>query len=283
MITGDSASFDFVIDGVASDPVDLTLTPAADGTASDGPNNIAIGAHNVMEVNIPSNWLLNGVECTSTLAGLDTTATPPNVVFTARYGDNITCTFVNNQQGGTTRTQGFWATHTVLTNTFWNGGTLPPGTTGQDVNWDPVVGSGDEFLCNVPIGNPPTGGIALLATPAPGQNQVLGGFWAGISQRVGLPKKREALDQARMAMLQQYLAAVLNVHAFGTPLPGGITLADARATYCGTNIKQINSMKALLAGYNEDGDNGVFTPGANATAQESRRQANIQFWDNTYR
>ena len=84
-------------------------------------------------------------------------------------------------------------------------------------------------------------------------------------------------------MLQQYLAAVLNVHAFGTPLPGGITLADARQTYCGTNVKLINGMKSLLAGYNEDGDNGVFTPGANATAQESRRQANIQFWDTTFR
>jgi hypothetical protein len=96
------------------------------------------------------------------------------------------------------------------------------------VNWDPVVGSGDEFLCNGPVGDPPTGGTPLLAIPATGQNQVLGGFWAGISQRVGLPKKRSELDQARMSMLQQYLAAVLNVHAFGTPLPGGITLADAR-------------------------------------------------------
>jgi len=86
-----------------------------------------------------------------------------------------------------------------------------------------------------------------------------------------------------MQFLQQYLAAVLNVHLFGTSLPSGSSLAGARAAYCGTNIGAINNYMGILAGYNEAGDNGVFTPGANATAQLSKRQADIPFWDITYR
>jgi hypothetical protein len=56
--------FDFVIDRTAVDPVnpvDLTLNAAGQGAQPhDGPDVITVGDHNVMEVNIPGNWLLNG-------------------------------------------------------------------------------------------------------------------------------------------------------------------------------------------------------------------------------
>jgi hypothetical protein len=285
MITGESNSFDFVIDRTAVDPVnpvDLTLTPPANGSASDGPDVITVGDHNVMEVNIPGNWLLMGAECVSDQpTGFVTSGGPPNVLFTARYGDDVTCTFVNNQQGGTTRTQGFWATHTVLTNTVWNGGTLPPGTTGQNVTWTPVIGSPDQYLCKPPTLDPPFEGVAITAIPQPGMNQVMGGFWSSIAMTT-TRQKRSALDKARMQFLQQYLAAVLNVHIFGTPIPG-TSLANARATYCGTDSRAIITQAGLLGAYNESGDNGVFTPGANATAQLSKLQADEAFWNTTFR
>ena len=52
-------------------------------------------------------------------------------------------------------------------------------------------------------------------------------------------KKRTAIDQARMQMLQQYLAAVLNVHLFGS---GNETmLATARAAYCGSSASAMHA------------------------------------------
>jgi hypothetical protein len=283
-ITGNSHTFDFVIDGTAADPVNLQLTPPNDGSASDGPDVITVGNHNVVEVNIPSDWLLTDVSCVSDqgvvngdLGFITNNLGLPNVTFTARYGDDVTCTFVNNQQGGTTRTQGFWATHTILTNTVWNGDTLP--APNNNVVFTPVIGSPDAKLCTA---------NDITAIVGIGTNQVLGGFWSSIAMKSdgsGKVKgdKRSALDKARMQFLQQYLAAVLNVHLFGTPLPAGSSLAGARTAYCGTNIGAINTYMGILAGYNEAGDNGVFTPGANATAQTSKRQADIPFWDITYR
>jgi hypothetical protein len=283
-ITGNTHTFDFVIDGTAADPVNLQLTPPNDGSASDGPDVITVGNHNVIEVNIPSDWLLTDVSCVSDqgvingdLGFITNNLGLPNVTFTARYGDDVTCTFVNNQQGGTTRTQGFWATHTILTNTVWNGGTLP--APNNNVVFPAVIGSADAKLCTA---------NEITAIAGVGTNQVLGGFWSNIASKSdgsGKVKgdKRSALDKARMQFLQQYLAAVLNVHLFGTPLPGGSSLAGARTAYCGSNIGAINTYMGILAGYNEAGDNGVFTPGANATAQTSKRQADIPFWDITLR
>jgi hypothetical protein len=109
----------------------------------------------------------------------------------------------------------------------------------------------------------------------------LGGFWSNIAKKSD-NKKRNELDSTRMQFLQQYLAAVLNVHAFGTPI-GTTTLAQARTAYCGNNAGAILAQKNLLAAYNEAGDNVEFTPGVNATAKLSREQANIPFWDTTFR
>ena len=77
-----------------------------------------------------------------------------------------------------------------------------------------------------------------------------------------------------MQFLQQYLAAVLNVHAFDTPIPG-TSLATARAAYCGTNPDTILAQKNLLGAYNSMGDSVDFTPGGGATPKDSRDLANI--------
>jgi hypothetical protein len=284
VISGDPTTFDFAIDRDPPDPVkppDLQLTPTGDGPAgadSDGPNVITVGAHNVKEVNIPGGWLLTDFSCVSDQGGFgEPVKSGSNISFSAGYGDDVTCTFVNDQQGGTTRTQGFWATHTILTNIIWNGGTLP--APNQNVVFTPVIGSPDAKLCTA---------NDITAIVGTGTNQVMGGFWSNIANTSGAGKekkgaKRSALDKARMQFLQQYLAAVLNVHLFGTPLPSGSSLAGARNVYCNGNAGQINTYMGILAGYYEAGDNGVFTPGANATAQESKRQADIPFWDTTYR
>jgi len=86
-------------------------------------------------------------------------------------GTIVECTFDNAVVSGTTRTQGFWATHTELSNTIWN--TLVP--------------DADKQLCSATI----------TATTAPGTNQLMGGFWSSISQ-LSTKGKRTDLDQARM-------------------------------------------------------------------------------------
>jgi hypothetical protein len=282
VIQGDSETFSFVIDGDPTDPpnTNVNVMPPADGEASSPSQVIQPGAYSVTETPIPDGWLLTDASCVSDQGGFTTDNTGlPLVTFTANYGDDIICSFFDNQQGGATRTQGFWSTHTALTNAIWNGTALPTGT--GTIDPVPVVGSEDEYLCQPPSNMPPSLGVPILATPAMGQNQVLGGFWASIP-KLTTNQKRLGLDQARMQLLQQYFAAVLNVHAFGTPI-GTTTLANARAAYCGTDAGAMNTQKSLLAAYNESGDTVEFTPGVNATAKESRSQAYIAFWNITFR
>jgi hypothetical protein len=282
VIQGQSQEFSFVLSGSPTNPpnTNIALTPPANGEASSPSQIIQPGNYSVTETPIPAGWLLTDASCVSDQGGFNTdNGALPLVTFTAGYGDDVVCSFFDMQQGGATRTQGFWATHTVLTNAIWNGTPLPPGT--STITPVPVIGSADQYLCKPPTIIPPFPGVAITAIPLTGQNQVLGGFWAAISKKV-VGGRRSELDQARMQFLQQYLAAVLNVHAFGTPI-GTTTLADARGIYCGTDPDAIRGQMSLLAAYNENGDTVEFTPGVNATAKESRSQANIGFWDITFR
>jgi hypothetical protein len=80
-------------------------------------------------------------------------------------------------------------------------------------------------------------------------------------------------------MLQQLLAAILNNVAFGSS-PTGVTLAQARIDFCGTDINKILTDAGLLGAFNESGDSGLFTPGASGNGGYAKNLANILFWDN---
>jgi len=285
-IQGQPETFDFNsnIPEVQSElgaPFSITV-PTVDGQNQTSIVVISAKTGNTIdEVDPGEDWLFDGAGCTGVTAGT-VIQTVWGVEFESSYGDVITCTFTNLERGGATRTQGFWATHTELANIVWNDGTLPP----PNETWafDPVIGSGDEFLCT-------TNAITTGAWPVPpnpaGQNQLMGGFWANIANKAdpllsNKDKGRDRLEKARMQFLQQYFAAVLNVHLFNTPIPD-TDLATARAAYCSNNVKDINDQKTFLANYNESGDSEPFTPGINATPQESRDQADILFWDETER
>ena len=126
----------------------------------------------------------------------------------------------------------------------------------------------------------------ITATTAPGTNQMMGGFWSSISQKTfgkGKAAQRTDADQARMQMLQQYIAAVLNGVQFGsTPDSFGTSLSSALATYCDDSStgNQIRVKAGQLGAFNESGDAGIFNPGVNATAPLSKQQAFLPFWDN---
>ena len=106
---------------------------------------------------------------------------------------------------------------------------------------------------------------------------VLGGFWSNIAKTT-TNQKRSSLDQARMQLLQQLLAAILNNAAFGST-PSLMSIADAKAAYCGTDETAIKNAQSAMASFNTSGDNGVFTPGVSANGKQAKTDANLTFWD----
>jgi hypothetical protein len=177
-----------------------------------------------------------------------------------RNGDTVTCTFENTGQG-VTRTQGFWSTHPQLADIAWFGGTAFghtfPGVGG-------TTGIGDRLICGRPIDS--------LA-------QLTGGFWSDIA-KTSTGAKRTALDQARMQLLQQLLAAELNASAFGSVPSGGIArFAQWETALCGTNTTAIKNAQAQAAAFNSQGDAAAFTPGTSAQSRFARSIADRPFWN----
>ena len=172
-------------------------------------------------------------------------------------GDTVTCVFENTGTG-VTRTQGFWATHPELANVAWFGGSF----------------GGLSKLPGVPdqVFSPCGRSITTLA-------QLMGGFWSGVS-KTSTGGKRSPLDQARMQLLQQLLAAELNYSAFGTVPAGGVGMfVQWEAAYCGTNAKAISDAQGQAASYNSQGDSSQFTPGTSANSQGAKAIAAYSYWD----
>src|SRR5206468_12555396 len=109
----------------------------------------------------------------------------------------------------------------------------------------------------------------ITATSGTGTNQLLGGFWSSNSS-TSTNKKRTALDQARIQMLQQYFAAVLNFANFSSGTES--MLAAARTAYCGTNASAIQDQIGILGVFNSSGDSQLFTPGVAANSKDARTQ-----------
>ncbi len=218
-------------------------------------------------------WILTGIggstdpntpyDCTVTGSGGSTGVGDPNTqtaTINLKNGDTVTCVFENTGQG-VTRTQGFWATHPQLANIAWFGGTAFGHTFPGVAN---TAGIGDTTLCGRSIDT---------------LGKLMGGFWSDISKK-STGAKRSALDQARMQLLQQLLAAELNASAFGSVPSGGTSkFAAWESAYCGTNTNAIKNAQQQAASFNTQGDSSTFTPGTSADSKTARSTANRLFWD----
>jgi hypothetical protein len=167
-------------------------------------------------------------------------------------GETKTCTITNNDIAPPiTRTLGFWQTHFDFTSTLFNN------TKNQGI-W---------ILCN---GQPV---IRKVNTT----NELFGGFLANVAKTT-TGVKRTALDQARMQLLQQLLAAILNHLQFGS---GTDAMLDAaKAAYCGTDRNAILAQVTILDNFNNSGDSlpaGVNT--GKADPKNSKGIANYATWD----
>jgi hypothetical protein len=128
-------------------------------------------------------------------------------------------------------------------------------------------------------------GIALLLDREGGfevvghLGKVLGAFWSAIPKKSN-NQKRTTLDQARMQLLQQLVAAELNASAFGS-VPTVGSFAAWETALCGTNTAAIQTAHQQASSFNSSGDSSTFTPGTSADSKTARALALpwIPFWD----
>jgi hypothetical protein len=209
--------------------------------------------------NTPYNCVVTGSGGSTGVGDLSTATATINL----KNGDTVTCAFENTGVGAT-RTQGFWATHTPLANIAWFGGTAFGHTFPGVVN---TAGILNTTLCS-----PVKKDINTLG-------KLMGGFWSDVS-KTSTGAKRSSLDQARMQLLQQLLAAELNASAFGSvPAGGSGVFATWESAYCGTNQTAIQNAMQGAASFNNAGDSTTFTPGTSADSKNARAIANYVFWD----
>ena len=220
------------------------------------------GDYSVTE-GVTAGFVLTDVGCVVTAAGDAGTVvgsdlgTRTGSITNLTAGTTVTCTFVNSG-AQTTRTQGFWATHLSLVQLVWNASSQTVGGITTD-----GMTAGERTLC----------GVSPLTVP-----QVMGGFWSNIAKTT-TGAKRSQLDQARMQLLQQLLAAILNNQLFGSVPTGSISIDQAKAAFCTGTLKQVKAAANAMASFNESGDTGLFTPGVSADPKASRAIADLAFWD----
>jgi hypothetical protein len=215
-----------------------------------GPDIVPTGTYNVSEgAAAETNGGLYNSTYACTINGQDgPTGKGRSVDVEVGQDDTVVCTFTNERKSKVTRTQGFWSTHVDVSTETWSA----------------IDGDQDPEFCGSDVGVP----------------QMFGGFWANIA-RTSDRDKRSALDQARMQLLQQLLAAMLNNEAFGSS-PGLGALGDARAAFCAEDVDQILMFAGLLDEFNNSGDDLPFPAGfeaGRADPKDARDVADIPFWD----
>lgn len=165
---------------------------------------------------------------------------------------------------GTTRTLGFWQTHTNFTDYVAGlAGGIRVGNAGSHKG-----GSG------------PTG--ALSTSTAPLSNELLGGFYAPMSKKT-TGEKRLPADKARINLLQQLLAAKLNCAAFGCSSATQTLISSADAAYVAGVKSDILYYAGLLDTFNNSGDAFAIPSSLPATGKAtpalSTSYANLTFWN----
>jgi hypothetical protein len=107
--------------------------------------------------------------------------------------------------------------------------------------------------------------------------KLMAAFWANIAKTT-TGGKRSQLDQARMQLLQQLVAAILNNNAFGSSPTGPISIALAKTYFMTGTLQQVKAAASAMAAFNESGDSGVFTPGVSANGKLAKDTASSCLW-----
>lgn len=210
------------------------------------------GTYHVTE-DTTSGWYLTALSCDA--MGSSGDLATRRATYAVGAGQTVTCTFTNTKvTGGPTRTLGFWAQHQDLVQAFIYG---PAGT--------PPAG----YTLAIPVSALLPASVTQCASPADRfwqSDYYLGGLNANVA-RTSTGGRRSALDQARMQLMHQLLAAVLNSVAFGTVPTGPAAYETAFAAYCGTDRAAMLTSASALASFNEGGDGYAWTIGPQGPAR----------------
>lgn len=157
-------------------------------------------------------------------------------------------TLAVNQPAVPTRTLGFWQTHTAFSESIFHGAPL----------------NGTFNL----------GGMVINT-----DGKLFGGFYSSIPKTTA-GAKRSSVDQARMQLAQQYIAAVLNCAAFTCPANITTLLAQASTDFSSGTASQILADASALDAYNNSGDSiSTSLSAGSATPGDSKATATLTFWD----
>ena len=154
-----------------------------------------------------------------------------------------------------TRTQGFWSTHPEYAGEVWL--SIPAE--------ERVIGSKNmgDGLNDV--------------------EEMLGAFWSDIPKKSD-GESRTLLDRARMQLVQQLVAAMLNVQAFGDDVwgSGAALIAAGKEAFVGEDRDEILRIAGELDAFNSSGDAEPLPPGVDpgpADPRGARERADVAFWD----
>lgn len=254
--TGNSGLGSFILD----DNQDVVGCTDTDQPQSKPFNNIlANNSYTITEAIPNSYWEFKGVSCTVTGTETPYTFTPVTngLTINLNLADDVTCTFINHKTSPT-RTLGFWQTHTIYTSGIFAA----------------------NFADGMLIGTVLSGHKGLIFNAAGvGQSELFGAFFAPISKTT-TGAKRSQLDQARIQLLQQLVAAKLNCAAFGCQSSVQTLIINADIAYAGNNKNLIQNYTGLLDDYNKSGDTIIIGNAGSATPQLSKSYANLAFWNN---
>jgi hypothetical protein len=159
----------------------------------------------------------------------------------------------------TTRTLGFWQTHTTFTSNIFQ----------SKFSGSMTVGSGSHART---ITNVQTSSASRL----------FGAFYSSIPKKTN-NTNRISVDNARMQLLQQLVTAKLNCAAFSCPAETQNLITSADSAYGGNNGSLMTTLAGQLNTYNISFDSGPIPPElgdpGSATPGTSQSWANKVFWD----
>ncbi len=273
-----------VFETTAGGNVILTITDTNNGQVPITSPSVQLLANNVLTIPQPTfvsesgvvngiidlgetwTWTWTGTISVNTIFTVNGIGTDPlgNPVNGPTYASETTSQTVTVI--GTTRTIGFWQTHTTFTSSVFSLASMQKYV---GVNSAPVPGSHKGTISNI--------------TSPLGQSELFGGFYALIAKKAD-GTKRLPIDQARIQMLQQLLAAKLNCAAFECSSATLTLITDADAAYlAGASKSLIISLAGQLDLFNNSGDSGAIPPALGATGKAtptaSQSYANTGFWN----
>jgi hypothetical protein len=196
------------------------------------------------------------IVCTGPSGGVAQVANGVSV--TVQLDTDAVCTFVNVKTA-LTRTQGFWKTHTTFTSMVFNAA--------------PLNG-------NMTIGSFSSGKYVTINSTAK-----LFGIWCADNAWTTNPRVKRSntdqLDQFRIQLAKQLVAAKLNVAFFGADSGVLTMIANADLAYSGTNKTAITNAISAVDAYNNSGDTGSISPRpGSATPDQTCIIGSAQLWNN---